>query len=151
MIDDMKVFYESKLAKWLLWQGYSTITLGCFVFTKKSKEEMKQSTLNHEAIHVRQWEECMIASAIILMLIMSFIGFSIWVLLLCPLWFYLQYGVEYVVSRVYHFFKGLRGTDGNEVAYGNSAFEMEAYSNEMVDGYLDVRTPFEFFRYYGKI
>lgn len=42
----MKVFYESKLAKWLLWQGYSTITLGCFVFTKKSKEEMKQSTLN---------------------------------------------------------------------------------------------------------
>lgn len=53
----MKVFYESKLAKWLLWQGYNTITLGCFVFTKKSKEEMKQSTLNHEAIHVRQWEE----------------------------------------------------------------------------------------------
>lgn len=45
----MKVFYESKLAKWLLWQGYNTITLGCFVFTKKSKEEMKQSTLNHEA------------------------------------------------------------------------------------------------------
>ena len=147
----MKVFYESKIAKWLLWQGYSTITLGCFVFTTKSKEEMKQNTLNHEAIHVRQWEECLLASAIILMLIMSFIGFSIWVLLLCPLWFYLQYGVEYVVSRVYHFFKGLRGTDGNEVAYGNSAFEMEAYSNEMVDGYLDVRTPFEFFRYYGKI
>lgn len=44
----MKVFYESKLAKWLLWQGYSTITLGCFIFTKKSKEDMKQSTLNHE-------------------------------------------------------------------------------------------------------
>ena len=36
----MKVFYESKLAKWLLWQGYNTITLGCFVFTKKSKEEI---------------------------------------------------------------------------------------------------------------
>jgi len=55
----MKVFYESKLAKWLLWQGYSTITLGCFVFTTKS--------------------------------------------------------------------------------------------NENIDGYLDARTPFEFFRYYGKI
>lgn len=40
-ISVMKVFYESKIAKWLLWQGYSTITLGCFVFTKKSKEEMK--------------------------------------------------------------------------------------------------------------
>ena len=75
----MKVFYESKLAKWLLWQGYSTITLGCFVFTKKSKEEMKQSTLNHEAIHVRQWEECMIASAVLLTVIMLFTGFNLWV------------------------------------------------------------------------
>lgn len=28
------------------------------------------------------------------------------------------------------FFKGLRGVDGNEVSYGNSAFEMEAKSNE---------------------
>lgn len=147
----MKVFYESKLAKWLLWQGYNTITLGCFVFTKKSKEEMKRSTLNHEAIHVRQWEECMIASAVLLTLIMLFTGFNLWVYLLCPLWFYLQYSVEYVVSRIYHFFKGLRGKDGNEVSYDNSAFEMEAKANEEVDGYLDVRTPFEFFRYYGKI
>lgn len=147
----MKVFYESKLAKMLLWQGYSTITLGCFIFTKKSKAEMSARTLNHEAIHVRQWEECLLASAILLMLAVSFMGFSLWVLLLCPLWFYLQYGVEYVVSRVYHFFKGLHGSDGNEVAYGNSAFEMEAYSNEMIDGYLDVRTPFEFIKYYGKI
>lgn len=57
----------------------------------------------------------------------------------------------YVVSRVYHSFKGLRGMNGNEVSYGNSAFEMEAKSNEMIDGYLDVRIPFEFFRYYGKI
>ena len=94
----MKVFYESKLAKWLLWQGYSTITLGCFVFTKKSKEEMKQSTLNHEAIHVRQWEECLIASVVLLTVIMLFAGFNLWAYLLCPLWFYLQYGLEYVIS-----------------------------------------------------
>ena len=101
----MKVFYESKLAKWLLWQGYSTITLGCFVFTKKTKEEMKQRVLNHEAIHVRQWEECMIAVAILLTLVMILTSFSVWAYLLCPLWFYLQYGLEYVVSRVYHFFQ----------------------------------------------
>lgn len=96
----MKVFYESKIAKWLLWQGYSTITLGCFVFTKKSKEEIQQSTLNHEAIHVRQWEECLIASAILLTVIMLFTGFNLWVYLLCPLWFYLQYGLEYAISYV---------------------------------------------------
>jgi len=58
---------------------------------------MKQSTLNHEAIHVRQWEECMIASAVLLTVIMLFTGFNLWVYLLCPLWFYLQYGLEYAL------------------------------------------------------
>lgn len=141
MIDNMKIFYESKLAKWLLWQGYSTITLGCFVFTKKSKEEMKQSTLNHEAIHVRQWEECLIASVILLTVIMLFAGFSIWVYLLCPLWFYLQYGLEYAISYMYHLCRNRCW-----VNVGN-----KAYDNEEIDGYLDVRKPFEFIKYYGKI
>ena len=147
----MKVFYQSKLAKWMLWQGYNTITLGFCVFTKKSKEEMTQSTLNHEAIHVRQWEECLVASIVLLTLIMSFTGFRVWVYLLPPFWFYLQYGAEYLISRIYHLFRGLRGGVGNRVSYRNSAFEMEAKSNEMIEGYLDVRTPFEFFRYYGEI
>ena len=120
----MRVFYKSKLAKWMLWQGYSTITLGCFVFTKKSKAEMKTRVLNHEAIHVRQWEECMIASMVLLTLVMSVTGFNVWMYLLCPLWFYLQYGLEYAVSRVYHSFKGIHGADGNKISYGNSAFEM---------------------------
>lgn len=147
----MRVFYKSKLAKWMLWQGYSTITLGCFVFTKKSKAEMKTRVLNHEAIHVRQWEECMIASMVLLTLVMSVTGFNVWMYLLCPLWFYLQYGLEYAVSRVYHSFKGIHGADGNKISYGNSTFEMEAKSNEEIDRYLDVRRPFEFARYYGKI
>ena len=147
----MRVFYESKLARWMLWQGYSTITLGCFVFTKKRKAEMKTHVLNHEAIHVRQWEECMIASAVLLTLVIFLTGFNVWMYLLCPLWFYLQYGLEYAVSRVYHSFKGVHGADGNKISYGNSAFEMEAKSNEEIDGYLDVRSPFEFTRYYGKI
>lgn len=108
-------------------------------------------TLNHEAIHVRQWEECMIASAVLLTVIMLFTGFSIWVYLLCPLWFYLQYGLEYVISYVYHLCRNRCWVNVGDKAYGNSAFEMEAEANEEVDGYLDVRTPFEFFKYYGKI
>jgi len=51
----------------------------------------------------------------------------------------------------YHSFKGIHGADGNKISYGNSAFEMEAKSNEEIDRYLDVRRPFEFARYYGKI
>lgn len=72
----------------------------------------------------------MVASAVLLTFVMILTSFSVWAYLLCPLWFYLQYGLEYAISRVYHFFKGLRGVDGNEVSYGNSAFEMEAKSNE---------------------
>ena len=52
MKEYMKVFYESKLAKWLLWQGYSTITLGCFVFTKKSEEGMKQFQIVSDAPYI---------------------------------------------------------------------------------------------------
>lgn len=148
---DMKVFYESKLAKMLLFEGYNTITLGCFVLTKKTKEEMKPNVLNHEAIHVRQWEECLIASAILLTLLMVFTHFVLWVYILSLLWFYLQYGIEYLISRIYHAWRGLSGKDGNEISYDNSAFEMEANANENIEGYLDVRVPFEFVRYYGRI
>lgn len=105
----------------------------------------------HEAIHVRQWEECMIASAVPLTVIMLFTGFNLWVYLLCPLWFYLQYGLEYAISYVYHLCRNRCWVNVGDKAYGNSAFEMEAEANEEVDDYLDVRTPFEFFRYYGKI
>lgn len=68
-----------------------------------------------------------------------------------PLWFYLQYGVEYAISYMYHLCRNRCWINVGDKAYGNSAFEMEAEANEEVDGYLDVRTPFEFFRYYGKI
>ena len=112
---------------------------------------MKQSTLNHEAIHVRQWEECMIASAVLLTVIMLFAGFNLWAYLLCPLWFYLQYGVEYAISYVYHLCRNRCWVNVGNKAYDNSAFEMEAYANEDIDGYLDVRKPFEFIKYYGKI
>lgn len=147
----MKVFYQSKLARWLLWQGYSTITLGFFVFSRLSREEMPKRVLNHEAIHVRQWKELTIASAVLMTVIMLFTEFNPWLYLLCPLWFYLQYGIEYLFSRVYHLFRGLRGNAGNRISYNNSAFEMEAKSNESIDGYLEVREPFEFVRYYGRI
>ena len=54
-----KVFYNSKFAKIFLPTGYSTITLGCFIFTKYSKHFIEQNPkiINHENIHVEQWLE----------------------------------------------------------------------------------------------
>ena len=33
----MRVFCKQNFAKWLLWQGYSTITLGYFIFHQKNR------------------------------------------------------------------------------------------------------------------
>ena len=57
-----KIIYKSWVARHLLFPGYSTITLAAWVCTKWSKEEMLQTTKNHECTHARQWCECMIAS-----------------------------------------------------------------------------------------
>ena len=50
-----KIIYNSWVARHLLFPGYSTITLAAWVCTKWSKEEMLQTTKNHECTHVRQW------------------------------------------------------------------------------------------------
>ena len=59
-----KVFYRSWIAKHLLFAGYSTITLLAWVFTKWSKTEARQSTINHECTHARQWIELTVASGL---------------------------------------------------------------------------------------
>ena len=45
-----KVFYESWIAKHLLINNCTTITLLAWVFTKWSKTEARQSTINHECV-----------------------------------------------------------------------------------------------------
>lgn len=62
-----KIRYNSWIARNFLCEGYETITLAAWVCTKcKSKEEMPQSTRNHECTHTRQWVECMLASGVII-------------------------------------------------------------------------------------
>lgn len=49
-----KVFYKSWIAKHLLINNCTTITLLAWVFTKWSKTEARQSTINHECVHAQQ-------------------------------------------------------------------------------------------------
>lgn len=145
----MKVFYESKLAKMLLLSGYSTITLGCFVFTKKSEAEMEQRVLNHEAIHVRQWKEFALTSVIILLLCLLY-GLSFEWVLIAPLVFYLWYGIEWLIRLHYWMRKGIEGTNFRSIthaAYRSISFEREACNNEHIEDYLKVRKLFENFMY----
>lgn len=72
-----KIRYNSWIARTFLWENYETITLAAWVCTKcKSKEEMPQSTRNHECTHARQWVECMLASGMIIWALVLFVGYQ---------------------------------------------------------------------------
>lgn len=148
-----KVFYNSKLAKLLLFSGYSTIMLFGFIFTKK--DSLRPSTLRHEMIHVEQYKECL--TAFIFPFALFAVFNSLWWILIYPLMYYIMYGVECLISYIYNIFKGIftkqkfSWEEINDKAYNASAFEMEAHDNEGKEDYLETRKGFAFIKYYGKV
>lgn len=131
-----KVFYESWIAKHLLFANYTTITLFAWVFTKWGKGEARQSTINHECIHARQWIELAVASGLLIWLGMLLFGYSAWWLLLSALTFYIWYVLEFVVKWFYG------SIMGNYNAYKNISFEREARLSEIDNNYLENSTYF---------
>lgn len=131
-----KVFYESWIAKHLLFANYTTITLFAWVFTKWSEGEAKQSIINHECVHARQWIELTVASGLLIWLGMLLFGYSAWWLLLSAMTFYIWYVLEFVVKWFYG------SIMGNYNAYKNISFEREARLSEKDNNYLENSTYF---------
>lgn len=125
-----KVFYESWIAKHLLFSGYSTITLFAWVFTKWTEALARQSTINHECVHARQWTELTIASGLIIWAGMLIFGFSAWWLLLSSVVFYLWYVVEWCIRVIV-------GCFSSHDAYRMVSFEREARLAETDSNYLE--------------
>lgn len=125
-----KVFYESWIAKHLLSPGYSTITLFAWVFTKWSEASARQSTINHECVHARQWTELAIASGLLIWAGMLIFGFSAWWLLLSSVIFYLWYVVEWGIRVIV-------GCFSSHDAYRMVSFEREARLAETDSNYLE--------------
>lgn len=125
-----KVFYESWIAKHLLFPGYSTITIFAWVFTKWSELSVRQSTINHECVHARQWTELAIASGLLIWVGMLIFGFSAWWLLLSSVVFYLWYVVEWCVRLIV-------GCFSSHDAYRMVSFEREARLAETDSNYLE--------------
>lgn len=148
-----KVFYNSKLAKLLLFGGYSTIMLFGFIFTKK--DSLRPSTLRHEMIHVEQYKECLTAFIFPFALFAVFNSF--WWIIVYPLMYYIMYGIEWLISFIYNVCRNifikekLSLSEINNKAYHTLAFEMEAYDNEGKEDYLETRKGFAFIKYYGKV
>lgn len=154
-----KIYYNSKLAKWLLFPGFHTLMFFGAIITKKS--ELSQDTITHETIHVWQFWEAWLLGLPVWLLLMALTG--AWAcIFLCPLTYYIMYGLEVGVSFVYHLARRVckcvrvalqdeKLPPIGDPVYYNCAFEEEAYQNEDNPDYLKKRPLFAFFKYYGKV
>lgn len=133
-----KIRYNSFIARNFLWKDYDTITLAAWVCTKcKNKEEMTQSTRNHECTHARQWAECMLASGVIIWALVLFANISAWWFTLVFGMFYILYVLEWLIKLPFYGSK----------AYKNISFEREAYACENDNNYLENGDYFNWVKY----
>lgn len=143
-----KVFYESWIAKHLLFKDCTTITLFAWVFTKWSKEEASQSTINHECVHARQWVELSICAAIILWFSILIYNISVLWFLVAPFVFYIWYIVEWFIRELV---AGVMADCSDEYnAYRRTSFEREARLAEYDNSYLENSDYFTWFKFLFK-
>lgn len=136
-----KIIYNSRLAKWLTPLGTChTITLGWWILTEKSKEEVSERLIRHELTHVAQFNECFIVG-IALCVLWAYFG-AYWAFIPSALLFYTWYAVEWLVRLII-----LRDA---VKAYKALSFEREANDRqELTDG--TPRHPFfAWVKYYGR-
>lgn len=128
-----KVFYNSKIAKMILMEDYSTITIFAWVFTKYIT--LKQAVINHECTHARQWVELTVLFGLLIWIGMLIFDYSAWYLVFSSVMFYLWYGLEYLVRRFIGLFN--LEEDKQKIAYREVSFEQEARISENDDNYLE--------------
>lgn len=139
-----RFYYNSKVAKVLLAiSSCETITIGPFVFSKLSKDEIDQSINNHETCHSAQWIEMACATGIIVLMLQLIFGISAWWYFSAGLTFYAWYGVEYVVR--------LAMTRNLNKAYETVSFEQEAYKNQNDCNYIENRLLFSWIKFISKV
>lgn len=128
-----KVFYNSEIAKIILMDGYSTITICAWVFTKY--KTLRQGVVNHECTHARQWIELTVLFGLLIWIGMLIFNYSAWYLAISATIFYLWYGLEYLVRRFIGLFSSRRNKQKN--AYREVSFEQEARLSENDNNYLE--------------
>ena len=112
--------------------GYKAINLFGVLFVKNNAK-IDEVTINHEAIHSRQFVELMILFAVATVFIRW------WMPLLSPLFFYVWYVIEWLIRLVQF--------RNSYMAYRNTSFEREAYTHQGDMNYLSRRKWFSFLKY----
>lgn len=146
-----KIFYNSWVARLLI--NCSTIMLFGVVFTRKNEQNFTDVDRRHECVHVKQYWEMVILAVFVCLVYGFLLGWTWHFLWFVPLFYYIVYLVEWSISLIHNFFSTKKKDLGeaNHKAYHNSMFEQEAYDYDDSEELYNMRKPFGFVMYFGKI
>jgi hypothetical protein len=117
--------------------GYKAINLFGIVFTRA---ELSEKEKNHELIHSRQILDASFIGFYIISLFVLIYNISIAWFLFSPLTFYVLYGLEYGIIRLFH--------KKQNDAYHDVSFEEEAYAHDDDLNYVKYkRMPFDWIKF----
>lgn len=143
-----RIFYNSRLAKYLLWSGYSTVMLFGYVLTKVS-EPLSYRIKQHESIHAEQYNEVTMLSFLVALVLQIIFGGGWWFVAV-PFVYYAIYFLEAAITWAIRLCThGWR--EAFDRAYTNSMFEQEARDWESVPGYVESRPLWAVLHYFGRI
>lgn len=134
--------FNSWVAKTFLFPSYKAITLLYNSFFKHKVEECKPEDINHERIHQIQQIECSIIGLILGIILWLSFDISLWWILVPTLgFFYLWYGIEYLIILCF------AKWDKQNERYHDVSFEEEAHNNDSNPDYISTRKHYAWFKY----
>ena len=134
--------FNSWLAKLLLFPTYRAITVLYNSFFKKDEEDYSIDDINHECIHQVQQMECSVIGLVLGLVLCGLFDLSLWWVLILGLgFFYIWYGIEYLIILCF------AKWDKQNERYHDVSFEEEAHNNDGDWDYLEDRKPFAWIKY----
>ena len=134
--------FNSWVAKLLLFPTYRAITVLYNSFFKKDEEDYSMDDINHECIHQVQQMECSVIGLVLGLVLCGLFDLSLWWVLILGLgFFYICYGIEYLIILCF------AKWDKQNERYHDVSFEEEAHNNDGDWDYLEDRKPFAWIKY----
>ena len=134
--------FNSWVAKLLLFPTYRAITVLYNSFFKKDEEDYSMDDINHECIHQVQQMECSVIGLVLGLVLCGLFDLSLWWVLILGLgFFYILYGIEYLIILCF------AKWDKQNERYHDVSFEEEAHNNDGDWDYLEDRKPFAWIKY----
>lgn len=106
-----------------------------------TKSDLSDKDINHEKIHCAQMVDCFYVFFILMLLIISVFNISFWWIFLSIFGFYIWYGIEYFIIRVFKII------DKQNMVYHEVSLEEEAYNYDDNLAYLSFRPHFAWVKY----